>query len=67
LRVGGGKNGDHLARLVAIVVDGVPGARCHDHGITGPGDLRPAADGDDALASRDQQNLFDLVGVLGTA
>jgi len=65
LGVGGGKDGDHLAPVVAIVVDGLPGARCDDHGVTGPGDLGLAGDGDDALAGRDQQDLFGLVGVFG--
>ena len=43
----------------------MPGARCDDHGVAGPRGFRPAGDGDDAFAGRDQQDLFDLVGVFG--
>ena len=37
--------------------------RFDDHRVAGPGGLRPAINGDGALAGGDQQDLFDLVGV----
>jgi hypothetical protein len=65
LRVGRGKDGDHLAQLVRIVADGVTGPGLDDHRVAGPGGHRPAIDGDNAFAGGDQQDLFDLVGVFG--
>src|SRR6478735_830110 len=63
LRVGRGKDGDHLAQPVRTVADGVTDPRLDDHRVAGPGGLRPAINGDGAFAGGDQQDLFDLVGV----
>ena len=63
LRVGRGKDGDHLAQLARIVADAVTGSRLDDHSVAGPDDLWPTINGDSTFADGNQQDLFDLVGV----
>jgi hypothetical protein len=65
LRIWRRKDGDHLARLIRIVADGMTGRWPDDHGVAGSRDLRSTVDGDGAFADGDQQDLFDVVGVFG--